>query len=103
MREAIHRVVAMALIETALLLRRRESPETEPVPDIKMDTSVDPSVATRRTLGVILWVGGIFAGREGWVLSIVLALVALAVLHLLFVSLLYLPLPPGLLWRALGR
>jgi len=37
------------------------------------------------------------------VLGAVLALVALAVLHLLFVSLLHLPLPPGLLWRALGR
>ena len=118
-------LVALALVETALLLRGRESSESEPVPDIEMDTSVDPSVATRRTLGVITWIAGFFAavllvgfqiavpgfvfaylrgaGREGWVLSIALALVAVLAFHMLFVSLLHLPLPPGLLWRLLGR
>lgn len=118
-------LAALALAETALLLRRRESTESEPVADIEMDTSVDPSVATRRTLSVILWIGGMlaavllvgfqvavpafvfaylrFAGREGWVLSIALALVAVLVFHLLFVTLLHLPLPPGVFWRLLGR
>ncbi len=118
-------LVALALAETALLMRGRETPETEPIPDIEMDTSVDPSVATRRTLGTALWIGGLFtavllvgfqvavpgfvflylrlAGKEGWVLSVVLALLAVLAFHLLFVALLHLPLPPGLFWRLVGR
>ena len=118
-------LVALALVESALVLRGREAQEAEPVPDIEMDTSVDPSVATRRTLSVSLWIGGMlaavllvgfqiavpafvfaymrFAGREGWVLSIALALVAVLVFHLLFVTMLHLPLPPGVIWRVFGR
>jgi hypothetical protein len=118
-------LVVLALVETALVLRGRESAEAEPVPDIEMDTSVDPTLASRRTLNVILWIGGMFAavllvgfqaavpafvfaylriaGKERWVLSAALALIAVLVFHLLFVSLLHLPLPPGWLWRLLGR
>lgn len=92
--------------------------------DFAPDATVDPALALRRTLLVVAWILGLFLGviligfevavplfvfaylrsaREGWVLSIALAGAAVLAFHGLFVTLLHLPLPEGLLLSLLGR
>lgn len=89
------------------------------------ESSAEANDDTRKTAAIAAWIIGLFGavillgfqtavplfvlgylraqGREGWVISVVLAFLAGLVFHLLFVSLLHLPLPAGVLWRVFGR
>lgn len=101
-----------------------ETDESEPM-DFAVTTAVPPDLASRRTVVTVVWIGGFFLGvlllgfqtatplfvfaylkgegKEGWLLSLALPVLAMLAFHGLFVNLLHLPLPAGLLWRALGR
>lgn len=117
-------LVALAIAESVLALRGPESREGQPAADIELQSTVDPPLAMRRTLVTVAWILGFFfsvilfgfqvavplfvfaylrSNREAWQLSGALAAVAALLFHFLFVTLLHLPLPPGLLWRLLGR
>lgn len=124
------RVVSIALlvlsvVETLLSLKPQELADAGQAVDFALSTSVAPDLAARRTAAVFAWLGGfllavtllgfsraiplfVFAylkgpGRETWTVSILLSALAWLAVHLLFVRLLHLPFPDGLLWRALGR
>lgn len=133
-------LVVLALAESLAALRGRESPlivefgegarlgpeegGREAPTDFALDSTVDPSLALRRTFLTAGWILGFFVSviligfqvavpvfvlaylrnsKERWLLSVVLAAAAALVFHGLFVSLLHLPLPPGVLGRLLGR
>ncbi len=115
------RVVALPLLllaaaESVLCLRGAALPA---------EAADEEEPDTRKTAVIAAWIAGLFGavillgfqaavplfvlgylraqGREGWGISVVLAFLAGLVFHLLFVNLLHLPLPAGLLWRAVGR
>lgn len=119
-------LLALALAEAALTLQGKDgaSREGQPAADIELESTVDPSLAVRRTWLAAAWILGFFLGviligfqpavplfvliylrahRERWTLALALAVVSAFVFHGLFVALLHLPLPPGLLLRAIGR
>jgi hypothetical protein len=118
-------LLVLAVVESVLTLRGGGAPVAGHAMDIALSTSVAPDVAARRTRVLVAWIGGFFLavivlgfqpavplfvfgylyryGRERWPVSVGFAALAALVFHLLFVNLLHLPLPIGLLWRVLGR
>lgn len=117
-------LIVLAVAESLTALRGFESREREVHMDSALETTVDPSVATRKTLLIAAWIGGFFltivlvgfhvaiplfvfaflrSYKERWLLSVALAGFALLAFHLLFVRVLHLPLPVGILVGLLGR
>lgn len=119
-------LVVLAVAESVLTLRGTSAQprEGEAATDITFEVTVDPSLAARRTWLTVVWVLGFLLSviligfqpavplfvlaytkrnREGWLLAIVLAVAAALVFHGLFVSMLHLPMPQGILLRMLGR
>jgi hypothetical protein len=92
--------------------------------DVKLSDDLDPKVRNRRTLLIAIWILLFyllilllgfplavplffflflrFAGKEGWVLSIGLALLAWGAFYALIVKLLVTPFPEGWIQRLLG-
>jgi hypothetical protein len=92
--------------------------------DYQFSTTVDPALARRRTINIFVWILGFFVGiallgftitipllvftylkfqgREGWLISIVLTVCAWLMFYGLFVRLLVLPFPEGLIFTWLG-
>ncbi|HEU5298846.1 MAG TPA: tripartite tricarboxylate transporter TctB family protein [bacterium] len=119
-------LIALAVAEAALTFRGKDggSREGQPAADIELESTVDPALAVRRTWLAAVWILGLFlaviligfqaavplfvlaylrAHREGWLLGLALAAFSALAFHGLFVYLLHLPLPPGLLLRMIGR
>jgi hypothetical protein len=116
-------LLVLALTEFVFSLRTRPAAGAEAAMDFKFSEDVDPKVALRRTLEIAAWILGFFAGivllgfplavplfvfaylrgaaRAGWVQTVVLVAVAWAVFTGLFVRLLHLPFPTGVLLRML--
>ncbi len=115
-------LLILALAEFVFSLRARPAARGQAM-DFKLSEGVEPGIALRRTLGIFAWILGFFAAivllgfpiavplfvfaylkgaaRAPWVLTVVLVAVAWAVFNGLFVRLLHLPFPTGLLLRAL--
>jgi tripartite tricarboxylate transporter TctB family protein len=119
-------MVILAIIQVILDLkgvRAKQTSDGAPV-DFQFSTDVDPAVARRRTLNIFAWILGFFAGivllgftitipllvfsylkfqsGESWTLSIVLTVCAWLMFYGLFVRLLNLPFPEGLILTWLG-
>lgn len=123
-------LLVLALAEFVLSLRRdpasrlaSQRPAGDQAMDFKFSEGVDPKVALQRTLGIAAWTLGFFAAivllgfplavplfvfaylrgeaRAPWVQTVVLVGVAWGIFTGLFVRLLHLPFPTGLLFRAL--
>lgn len=118
-------LLVLALLEAFLSLKEEKSTEAAQTMDFTLSTSITPGLEQRRTVTTFVWLAGFFAtvvllgfslaipvfvfaylkgqGKESWTTSIVLAVMAWVVFSLLFVRLLHLPLPPGVLWQVIGR
>lgn len=118
-------LLLLAVAESLLSLKGGAEPEAAQATDVSLASSTTPEQDTQRTVTMVAWIAGLFLGvilvgfqaavplfvlaylraqgKEGWGISILLAVAAGLVFHLLFVSLLHLPLPAGLLWRVFGR
>ena len=118
-------LLILALVEAFLSLTEEESPEAAQTMDLTLSTSTTPALARRRTVTTFAWLAGFLAivvllgfspaipvfvfaylkgqGKESWTASIVLAVTAWLVFFLLFVSLLHLPLPLGVIWQVINR
>lgn len=117
-------LIALAAAEGLASLRGSESRGPETHMDSALETTVDPAVALRKTLLIAAWILGFFLSivlvgfhvavplfvfaflrrrHEGLVLSAALAGTALLAFHALFVRVLHLPLPQGILFRLLGQ
>lgn len=116
-------LLLLAAAESVLSLRAGVPDQEQPI-EVTLSSAEAPGVTARRTWVMTIWIGGFFAAvillgfqvavplfvlayiraaKEGWVIAAVLALLAGMIFHLLFVSVLHLPLPIGLVLRALGR
>lgn len=115
-------LLVLALTEFVFSLRERPAARGQAM-DFALSESVEPEVALRRTVGIFAWILGFFAAivllgfpiavplfvfaylrgaaKAPWVLTLVLVAVAWGVFDGLFVRLLHLPFPTGLLLRAL--
>lgn len=117
-------LLLLAAAESLYTLRTTSGGVSEQNGETASDATVAPEVAARRAAAVAAWIGGLLMGvllvgfqaavplfmlaylrqaRERWTVAVFFGLLAGLLFHLLFVSLLHLPLPIGLLWRALGR
>lgn len=116
-------LLVLAAIEFILSLRGREAPREEQAMDVALSEGVDPHVALRRTIRIFAWIFGFFAAlvvlgfqlaiplfvlaylkgeaRERWGTSLILVVAAWLLFDGLFVRLLHLPFPSGLLFRIL--
>ena len=119
-------MIILALIQTILDLKgvkAKQTSEGAPV-DFQFQQDVDPALAKKRTTTMFTWFFGFFFGilllgfpiaillmmftylkiqsKEPWVLSIVLTVVAWVAFWGLFVKLLNLPFPDGLIQTWLG-
>jgi hypothetical protein len=119
-------MVILAIIQLILDLkgvRAKQTSDGAPV-DFQFSSDVDPAVARRRTLNIFAWILGFFVGivvlgftitipvlvfsylkfqsGESWTLSIILSICAWLIFYGLFVRLLNLPFPEGLIFTWLG-
>ena len=121
-------MIILAIAQVILDLkgfRRKQTSEGAPTPmDFQFSKDIDPLVARRRTVNIFSWILGFyvgivflgftitipllvftylkFQGREGWLISIVLTVCAWLMFYGLFVRLLVLPFPEGLIFTWLG-
>lgn len=119
-------MIILAIIQVILDLKgvRAKQPSDGAPVDFQFSTDVDPAVARRRTINIFAWILGFFAGivllgftitipllvfsylkfqsGESWLLSIVLSVCAWLIFYGLFVRLLNLPFPEGLILTWLG-
>lgn len=119
-------MIILAVIQVILDLKgvRAKQPSDGAPVDFQFSTDVDPAVARRRTLNIFAWILGFFVGivllgftitipllvfgylkfqsGESWVLSIILSICAWLIFYGLFVRLLTLPFPEGLIFTWLG-
>jgi hypothetical protein len=115
-------LLALAVAETVLSLRRGNGGASNGAMDVGLSRDVPLAVATRRTLVMTAWMLGfllvivlvgfpravpLFAfaylrgqAREGWAVSLAMPALLWVGFWLLFVRLLHLPFADGLLWRA---
>jgi len=115
-------LLILAITEFVFSLRARPAARGQAM-DFALSEGVEPQVAMRRTLGIVAWILGFFAAivllgfpiavplfvfaylrdaaRAPWVLTLVLVALAWVVFDGLFVRLLHLPFPTGLLLRLL--
>jgi hypothetical protein len=119
-------LLVLAAAEALLTLQGKDGVrrEGQPAADIELESTVDPALAARRAWIAAAWIGAFFlavvvlgfqlavplfvlaylrASGERWPLALGLAAGAALSFHSLFVSLLHLPLPPGLLLRVILR
>jgi hypothetical protein len=119
-------MLVLAVIQVILDLKgveRKQRDDAAPV-DFQFAQEVDPVLARKRTLNIYAWLFGFFIGiwllgftitipllvftylklqsNEKWIISIVLTTVAWAFFYFLFVKLLILPFPEGLIVTWLG-
>lgn len=119
-------MIILAAIQVILDLRgieRKADSDNAPV-DFQMSQSVDPQVAYRRTVEIFAWIVGFFLSiwllgfsisiplfvfsylkirsHESWAVSITLTAAAWLAFYGLFVRLLNLPFPDGLVFAWLG-
>jgi len=116
-------LLVLAVAEFVFSLRARPPAGRGLVMDFTFSEGVEPRVVMRRTLDIFVWILGFFAAiillgfpvavplfvfaylrgaaKAPWVLTLVLVAVAWGVFNGLFVRLLHLPFPTGLLLRAL--
>lgn len=119
-------MLVLAIVQVIMDLRgvkAKESADATPM-DFQFTKDVEPAVAKKRAITMFSWLLGFFfaiwivgfniaiplmmftymkfQGKEPWVLSIVLTVVAFIFYYALFVKLLNLPFPEGLLIAYLG-
>jgi hypothetical protein len=118
-------MVILAIVQVILDLKgvQRKQSDAAPV-DFQFSQNIDPALARRRTINIFSWIGGFFLGiwllgfvitipllvftylkiqsGESWVLSAALTVGAWLVFYGLFVRLLTLPFPQGLVLTWLG-
>ena len=119
-------MLILAIIQVILDLKGVEKKQKDgaaPV-DFQFAQQVDPAIARRRAVTMFTWLFGFFVGiwllgfsvtiplmvftylklqsNEKWIISIVLTAVAWAFFYFLFVKLLVLPFPDGLVFTWLG-
>jgi hypothetical protein len=118
-------MVILAIVQVILDLRgvQRKQADAAPV-DFQFTQNIDPALARRRTINIFSWILGFFVGiwllgfvitipllvftylkiqsRESWGLSVALTAGAWLVFYGLFVRLLTLPFPQGLVLTWLG-
>jgi hypothetical protein len=119
-------MLALAVIQLILDLRgyeRKPTGDAAPV-DFQFQQAVDPALARRRTYNIFGWLFGFFISiyllgfsitiplmvftylkiqsNESWSISITLTIIAWLFFHFLFVKLLTLPFPDGLIVTWLG-
>lgn len=119
-------MIILAVIQVILDLKgvRAKQPSDGAPVDFQFSTDVDPAVARRRTINIFAWILGFFVGivllgftitipllvfsylkfqsGESWLLSIILSVCAWLIFYGLFVRLLTLPFPEGLILTWLG-
>jgi hypothetical protein len=119
-------MIILALIQVILDLRgvERKQQDDAPVMDYQFSKTVAPEVARRRAVIMFCWLFGFFLciwllgfsitiplmvfsylkiqSNEGWGISIILTVVAWLFFYFLFVRLLTLPFPDGLIFTWLG-
>ena len=119
-------MIILALIQVILDLKgvERKQKDEAPVMDYQFSQTVAPEVARRRAITMFGWLFGFFfaiwllgfsitiplmvftylkiQSNEGWVISIVLTVLAWLFFYFLFVKLLTLPFPDGLIFTWLG-
>lgn len=113
-------LLLLALVEMLLSVLREEKEREGHAVDFELTTDVDPVVAKKRTLAILGWIVGFLllivvtgfpiavplfvflylriAGREGWVLTILITGVSWLFMDGLFNRLLHLPFPQGWLF-----
>jgi len=119
-------MVILALVQVILDLRGYKAKETSdgaPV-DFQFTQAIEPALARKRAITMFSWLLGFFLlvwllgfeygiplmvfsylkfqSNESWVLSIILTVLAFVFFWLLFVKLLTLPFPQGLIFTWLG-
>ena len=119
-------MIILAIIQVILDwkgVERKQQDDAVPV-DFQMTQTVEPALAKRRAIVMFSWFLGFFLAiwllgfsitiplmvftylkiqsNEGWIISIVLTVAAWLVFYLLFVRLLTLPFPDGLIFTWLG-
>lgn len=117
-------IVVLALIELALSVWGNERERDGHAVDFQLTDTIEPALARKRTLAIVIWTLGFLvlivlvgfplavpifvfaylkvAGRESWMLTIVLTAISWLSMEGLFNRLLHLPFPEGLifgLWR----
>lgn len=114
----------LALIETALCVLGPEGAREGHAVDFELTTDVDPATARRRTLAIETWIVGFFglillvgfplavpifvfaylklAGREGWILTIILTATSWLFMEGLFDRLLHIPFSEGWIFSLFG-
>jgi hypothetical protein len=118
-------MVILAIIQVILDLKGVERKQTDAAPvDFQFAQNIDPALARQRTINIFSWIFGFFLGiwllgfvitipllvfsylklysGERWGLSIILTAVAWLAFYGLFVRLLHLPFPEGLILTWLG-
>ena len=119
-------MVILALVQVILDLKGYKPKETaDGTPlDFQFTKAIEPAVARKRAITMFAWLFGFFLlvwllgfeygiplmvfgylkiqSNESWVLSIILTVVAFVFFWLLFVKLLTLPFPQGLIFTWLG-
>ena len=117
-------IVVLASIELALSVWGNERERDGHAVDFQLTDTIEPALARKRTLAIVIWTLGFLvlivlvgfplavpifvfaylkvAGRESWMLTIVLTAISWLSMEGLFNRLLHLPFPEGLifgLWR----
>ena len=118
-------MLVLAIIQVILDLKGVERKQTDAAPvDFQFAQTVDPVLARKRTLTMFGWLLGFFIGiwllgftitiplmvftylklqsNEKWMISVILTAVAWAFFYFLFVKLLLLPFPDGMVFTWLG-
>jgi hypothetical protein len=119
-------MIILALIQVILDLKgvERKQKDEAPVMDYQFSQTVDPKIAKRRAITMFCWLFGFFfsiwligfsitiplmvfsylkiQSNEKWMISIVLTALAWVFFYFLFVKLLTLPFPDGLIFTWLG-
>ncbi len=118
-------MLILAIIQVILDLKGVERKQTDAAPvDFQFAQAVDPVLARKRTFNIFAWLFGFFIGiwllgftitiplmvftylkvqsNEKWMISIILTAVAWAFFYFLFVKLLLLPFPDGMVFTWLG-
>lgn len=117
-------LLLLALAEMALSAFGTEKEEKGHAVDFELTTDVDPAIARKRTLAIFSWILGFLAliplvgfpvavplfvflylklaGKEGWVLTLVLTAVSWLFMAGLFDRLLHLPFPQGWIFSLWG-
>lgn len=116
-------LLLLAAVEFVLSLRGEEADAGERAMDFELSGGVEPKVARQRTMAIFAWLIGFFVtivllgfplatplfvfaylkgqAKERWLLTLVLVGLAWLLFDALFVRLLHLPFPQGLLFRLL--